>query len=91
MKKTVKAVVSTLLIAVFLCLAFTGVLLHFGKTGVVWGISRSTLTSVHFWAAVLMFVLTTVHFVLNFKLYLAGLRKRNKKDIGEGDAREGRR
>ena len=90
-KQTYKALVSTVMIILFLCMAFTGALLHFGKTGVVWGIPRGVLSNIHFWAAVLMCVFIVLHFISNFRQYKAELRVLRGKNIGEGDAREGRR
>ena len=73
-KLSIKAVLSTLLILVFLCLAFTGALLYFGKTGVVLGISRYMLREIHFWVAVTMCALIPVHLILNLRIFRAELR-----------------
>ena len=80
----VKAVLSTLLILLFLCLVFTGALLYFGKTGVVLGISRHTLREIHFFAAVSMCVLIPVHLISNFRLYTAGLKALRRGLPGNG-------
>ena len=96
---TVKAVLTTLLILVFLCLVFTGALLYFGKTGVVWGIPRHALREFHFYVAVSMCVLIPVHLIFNFRLYIAELkslwrgkrnaeRKKAVQDIGKTDERD---
>ena len=90
-KNSIKAIISTILVFLFLCLAFTGALLHFGKTGVVWGIPRGVLSGIHFWAAVLTCALTAAHFMLNFKQYKVQLRALSGVNIGEGDVQEGRR
>ena len=73
-KLSVKAILSTLLILIFLILAFTGALLYFGRTGVVLGFSRHFLREAHFWTAVSMCVLIPVHLVLNLRIYRAELR-----------------
>ena len=73
-KFSFKAVVSTLLILCILFLAFSGALMFFSKTGVVWGMSRSALRAVHFWVAVSMCVLIPVHLILNLGLYRTELR-----------------
>jgi len=78
-KLSVKAVVSTLLIVLFLFLAFSGALLYFGKTGMVWGVSRAVLREVHFYVACALCILVPVHLVLNFKLYLQELRSVGKR------------
>jgi len=78
-KVSIKAVLSTLLILIFLFLAFTGALLYFGKTGVVWGFSRHLLREIHFWAAVSMCALVPVHLILNLGLYLSELKMFGKK------------
>ena len=80
-KPALKAILSSLLILLFLFLAFTGALLFFGKTGLVWGIPRSTLRSIHFVAAITTCVLIIVHLVINRRQYFSELRalvKRNK-------------
>ena len=74
MKKQVKAIISTLLILCLLYLAVTGALMYFGKTGVVWGVSRNTLRGSHFWVAISICALVVVHLILNFRVYLAELR-----------------
>ena len=85
MKRTaLKAILSTLLILELLFLAFTGVLLHFGKTGMVLGISRGVLREVHFYVAIAMVVFGAAHLVLNRRLYVAGLRALGKSS---GDKR----
>ncbi|MCL2125759.1 MAG: DUF4405 domain-containing protein [Oscillospiraceae bacterium] len=76
----VRAVLSTLLIIIVLFLAFTGALLYFGKTGLVWGISRYTLRGIHFAAAILMCLIVVIHFVVNRKIYVAGIRALTKRD-----------
>jgi len=73
-KLSVKAVLSTLLILVFLCLAFTGALLYFGRTGMVLGFSRHMLRETHFWVAASMCVLIPVHLILNLRIYRAEVR-----------------
>ena len=73
-RKLLKVVLSTLLILLFLFLAFTGALLYFGKTGMVLGFARSALREAHFVAAASMFVLIPVHFLVNFRLYKAELK-----------------
>ena len=81
-KPALKVILSTLMIIILLFMAVTGALLYFGKTGMVWGVSRGVLRGVHFYAAISMCVLAVVHFILNFRLYLAGLRAWRKR----GDA-----
>ena len=73
-KLSVKAILSTLLMLLFVVLVFTGALLYFGKTGVVLGFPRHLLREVHFWVAVSTAALIVVHFCLNLRVYLAGLR-----------------
>jgi len=73
-KLPVKAILSTLLIIIFICLAFSGSLLYFGKTGVILGISRYVLREVHFWVAASMCLIVPVHLFFNLRLYKAELR-----------------
>ena len=72
-KSIIKAVISTLLLLTVLLLAATGALLYFGKTGLVWGISRYFLREFHFYMAIFMCVLAVVHMVLNFRQYFSAL------------------
>ena len=78
----VKAVLSTLLIPVFLVLVLSGALLYFGKTGVVWGMPRYMIRNAHTVAAVLMCVIVPTHFILNHRIYRAELRALQAKDNG---------
>ena len=71
---TIRAILSTLLIICVLFLAFSGALLFFGKTGMVWGIARNDLRAAHFWVAVLTCVLAAVHLFANRRVYMAELR-----------------
>ena len=80
-KAALKAVLSSLLILLFIFLAFTGALLFFGKTGVVWGISRGALRSCHFAAAITICVLIIIHLILNRRQYFSELRALIKKRI----------
>jgi len=73
-KLSVKAILSALLILVFLFMACTGTMLYFGKTGVVLGISRHLLREVHFWVAVSMCALIVLHLILNLRIFKAELR-----------------
>ena len=72
-KKTIRAILSTLLILIFLTLVFTGALMYFGKTGVILGFSRHLLREAHFWIAVSMLVITPAHIALNLRIYRAEL------------------
>lgn len=81
-RQSFKAVVSTLLVLCLLFLAFTGALLYFGKTGVVWGFARNNLRAAHFFTAVCICVLAALHILISRRLYLAELRslRRTKKN-----------
>ena len=76
----VKAILSTILIPDFIILALSGALLYFGKTGVIWGMSRYAIRNAHTVAAVLMCIIIPVHVFINRRIYLAELRALNKKD-----------
>jgi hypothetical protein len=83
-KLSVKAVLSTLLILFFLFLAFSGALLYFGRTGVVWGVSRHMLRESHFGVAVSMCILAPLHLFLNLRIFRAELRTLGKRRLREG-------
>jgi len=70
----VKAVLSTILILLFLFLASSGALLYFFKTGLILGIARYALREAHFVVAVVMCVLILIHLILNLKVYFSELR-----------------
>ena len=76
MKKqlSVKAVLSSLLILIFLFLAVSGAMMLFGKTGMVLGIPRGALRSAHAFLAFSMCVIIPVHLFLNRKIYLGELK-----------------
>ena len=74
----IKAILSVILVLIFGLLVFTGALLYFGKTGIVWGISRHILREVHFWVAISMCILIPIHFVLNFRILRAEFRMISK-------------
>jgi len=78
-KQSIKAILSTLLILIFLVLVFTGTLLYFGRTGVVLGFSRYILREAHFWIAASMCVLIPVHLILNLRIYKAELRTMRRR------------
>jgi len=85
---SVKAIVSSLLLLIFLFLATSGSMLYFGKTGVVLGFARGALRSAHTWAAASMCVLVVIHLILNRRLYFSELkslirRKDNKHGSDE--------
>jgi len=83
-KLSVKAIISTLLIIVFLLLALSGGMLHFATTGLVWGFTRHFLREFHFWIAVAMCALVLAHFLLNIRLFGSEVRsifrKKGSKD-----------
>ena len=66
-----KAIVSIVLLLLFVYLAFSGGLLYFSKTGMMLGVSRYTWRESHAWVALLVCVLLVVHFMLNLPLFLA--------------------
>jgi len=70
----VRAIISSLLLLLFLFLAFSGALLHVGKTGLVLGIARHALRDAHAIAALLTCVLIPIHVFFNRRLYLKALR-----------------
>ena len=80
MKKVhVKAIISILLILIFLFLAITGVLMYVVKTGMVLGIPRAALRETHFWMAISICLLTLIHIVLNFRIFIGELRSLLKR------------
>jgi len=81
-RQQIKGILSTILIFIFLIVAISGIMLHFGRTGMILGIRRGMLRDVHVWAGFLMCLLIPVHLLLNRLLYIGELKslvKRNKK------------
>ena len=87
-----KAILSTMLIIVFLILASTGALLYFGQTGVILGFSRHALREAHFWIAVIMCVMIPIHLFLNRWLYKSELKAivRNPKGSNQNEKESSR-
>jgi len=73
-RQSVKAIVSSLMLLVFVFLAISGAALYFGKTGVVMGFTRGALRNAHTWAAVFMTILVLIHLFLNRRLYFSELK-----------------
>ena len=74
-----KGILSTVMIVAVLVVMFTGVLLFFFKGGMIMGVARAHLLSVHGWTAIVFFVCIVLHFILNFKVYISELKKKSKK------------
>jgi len=70
----VRAILSSILILLFLFLAMSGALLYFFKTGMILGIARYALREAHFVVAITMSVLILIHLILNLKVYFSELR-----------------
>ena len=83
---SLKAILSSLLLLLFLFLAFSGALLHFGKTGLIWGFARHSLRDAHALAAVLICVLIAAHVFLNRRLYLRELRALGSRKADDAKA-----
>jgi len=79
-KLSAKAIVSSLMLLLFLFLAISGAILYFGKTGVIMGLSRSALRNAHTCAAILMCILVLIHLILNRRLYFSELKSIFKRD-----------
>lgn len=82
-----KAMLSTFLMFDFLFLAVSGLLLHFGKAGLIWGFSRHLLRQGHFWGALLLLLAVPLHFFCNRHIYRREL-KSGKKRGGANEAEE---
>ncbi|MCL2392780.1 MAG: DUF4405 domain-containing protein [Oscillospiraceae bacterium] len=69
-----KAIISILLAAVFIALVMSGAVLHFGMTGMIWGITRFAWRNIHLIAAVIMCCLVPLHLLVNRRIFAAELR-----------------
>jgi len=83
-----RAVVSSLLLLVFVFLAFSGALLYFGKTGMVMGMPRHILRGAHFWAAMLICALAALHLTINRRMYAGELKSLLKGRAGNAKHEE---
>ena len=70
----VKALISCVLILLLLIISISGAMLLFGKTGLIWGLSRAFLLHFHARCALLFLVLALCHLVLNFRSLALGLK-----------------
>jgi uncharacterized membrane-anchored protein YitT (DUF2179 family) len=88
-KLRIKAILSGLLLLLFVYLAFSGALLYFGKTGVVMGIARHSLRETHAWTAFILCFLIISHLFLNRRIFLGEWKsliksKRKGREGGNG-------
>jgi len=74
-----KAIISISLAIVFIVLVISGAVLHFGMTGVIWGVTRFTWRNIHLIAAVTMCGLVPLHLLVNRRILAAELRAFSKK------------
>ena len=75
----VKAIISSLLLLIFLFLAISGAMLYFGKTGLIMGFARNAIRNAHTWAAAFMCILVSIHLILNCRQYLGELKSLFKR------------
>lgn len=78
-KPLLKAILSTLLLLSFLLLAVTGFAMHFNSTGLVLGLPRYIVRSLHTVCAVVMSAAVALHFLLNLKTLLAEWKQGRRK------------
>jgi hypothetical protein len=71
---TLKAILSSLLLLLFLFLALSGALLYFGKTGMILGLARYAWRNTHVLAALLICIAMPAHLFLNRRLYFKELQ-----------------
>ena len=63
-----------MLLVLLLFISITGAMLYYGKTGLIFGISRALLLRCHARCALLFLALALCHLALNFRLFTSGLR-----------------
>jgi len=85
---SLKAIISSLLLLIFLFLAVSGSLLYFGKTGMLLGFSRYAWRAAHALAALLICVLISAHIFLNRRLYLKELSALGKRKGAEAPKKD---
>lgn len=73
----VKGIISSLIFILFFVVAFSGIGLYFAPSGkearltnwTFFGLSKTTLESLHDFPGILFTILIFAHFLLNFKIY----------------------
>jgi hypothetical protein len=70
-----KALLSSLLLLFLLIISVTGTMLYFGKTGLILGFRRASLLRFHARCSFGFLFLILCHVTLNFRVYLAELKK----------------
>ena len=78
-------------ILAFLAFAFmssTGVLLHYllppgsGRFASLWNLNRHDWGEIHFWVAIVLFVLLVIHLLLNWRWVIATLKGHQREGSG---------
>jgi cytochrome b subunit of formate dehydrogenase len=67
--RKIKAVLSALLVICFILVMVTGLMTYFGKTGLILGIPRGYIHSVHTWSGFVMGAAVILHFILNVRIF----------------------
>ena len=75
MNMRLKAILSILLLTVFLLLCASGTMLYFGKAGLILGVSRAFILRSHALLALLMFIFACCHLFFNRRMFRMELRK----------------
>lgn len=84
----VNLLIDTLALASFFLLAATGVLMHFvlppgsGRISTMLGLNRHEWGGLHFWAAVVLFAILSVHLILHWRWILAMVKGREQEGSG---------
>jgi len=75
----IKAIISTVLLVLMLIVLITGIAMYFVKGGIILGIPRYYVTTIHVWCAFILAVFAIVHFILNAKIFKSEWTSQNKK------------
>jgi hypothetical protein len=79
-KMRLKALLSILLILLLFVIFSSGILLYFGKTGLILGFRRAFLLRLHGRCSLAFVLLAACHLALNYRLFKEELKKLFKPD-----------
>jgi cytochrome b subunit of formate dehydrogenase len=71
---SLKAFLSSLLLVFLVFLGVSGMMLYYGKTGLILGFARHGVRQAHFYAGAMLCLLALLHVYLNRRFYAGELR-----------------
>lgn len=87
-RKNIHFIVDVLAFIAFTLMTSSGVLLRYmlppgsGRFSSLWGMNRHDWGDVHYWISIALFVLLTIHLLLNWQWIVAVIRGQNRQGSG---------